>query len=226
MRIGAKMAMILAAGVVFASMPFQEAIAQSDEADAGGRIAEEVRRLGDQVEKANRHSESLFKLSLYIGAGIALVAIAGTAINTMYLHRHFSILEKDAKERLRPVLVWTAFEKKITDKYRGIPGDNIAIQIVNAGHVVAIRITSVTRYGMGRDFESGKARNQTCDLGALPPNEFIVIPVRISPEQRTEIQESEETFRVEIDLEYYDVGDKKFTNKIVGVYDGKGMRLK
>ena len=232
MRLGAKMAMILAAGAVFASMPFQEAIAQSDEAEATSRIAEEIRRLGDQVEEANRHSESQLMTSSNTGLIVALVAILGTVINAIYSRRHFSLLEKDAKERLRPMLDWAVFEENITEKRRAVlGGERISIKIVNAGHVSAIRVTSVIKQGMERDFESGNTNNKNRDLGALPPNQFIVIPVWVSGKQQTEAQEGKEKFCVEIFLRYYAVGSNKltgreFTDKIVGMYDGKEFTLR
>lgn len=188
----------------------QAAGAQGDGAAA---VAEELRLLREglreQAEGASRASEALFWSSFLVGAGIALVAVAGTACSVVYLRRHVGLLVTDAQERLRPALACTeCFVREETDADSGQATRRLVFEITNVGAVAAVGVRGHARYGTGTSPDSLSDLQATdWPIGALAPGLKKSFVAGISAKRG---KGTNNPFWLEVTLEYRAIGGRLY----------------
>jgi len=165
------------------------ALAQGDGNVTLAEVAEELRRIGDEIRVTEGETAWLYAASLAVGVSIAVIAFLATRANTSRLaeqsrlfRERLDLLKEDMENRLRPVLAWCLFEDGSLIKVSGSGArpSGLTIRVINTGQVSA---EDVVVYLDARIVGGGAPpAPKMLRLGALGPGRSVEIHANLSPE--------------------------------------------
>ena len=197
-----------------------EALAQDVDGPGGGEIAEELRRMGDQMGAIARGNENLYWIS--IGIGVASVGAVGGV--TLYLiRRQLGHMDRDAEVRRRPILSQSKLENgKMYNMQKTDQGDVLTIRLVNVGHIAALSIkyTIKTTGGDG----ANPLDTKPVSIGSLAPNAHTELPVMLFQKGHEFGQDGSHVLRVV--LRYESIEKKRLTTTMTIAYDNDQVGIR
>ena len=207
-------------GVIAMIAAVPEALAQDVDGPGGGEIAEELRRMGDQMGAIARGNENLYWIS--IGIGVASVGAVGGV--TLYLiRRQLGHMDRDAEVRRRPILSQSKLENgKMYNMQKTDQGDVLTIRLVNVGHIAALSIkyTIKTTGGDG----ANPLDTKPVSIGSLAPNAHTELPVMLFQKGHEFGQDGSHVLRVV--LRYESIEKKRLTTTMTIAYDNDQVGIR
>jgi len=207
-------------GVIAMIAAVPEALAQDVDGPGGGEIAEELRRMGDQMGAIARGNESLYWIS--IGIGVASVGAVGGV--TLYLiRRQLGHMDRDAEVRRRPILSHSKLENgNMYNMQKTDQGDVLTIRLVNVGHIAALSIkyTIKTTGGDG----ANPLDTKPVSIGSLAPNAHTELPVMLFQKGHEFGQDGYHVLRVV--LRYESIEKKRLTTTMTIAYDNDQVGIR
>jgi len=176
---------------LLALLPALPGGALAQEAGSAGldEVAEELRKIREEIRVSEGETAWLYAASLGVGVAIAGIALWATRANTLHLaeqarlfRERLDLLKKDMEHRLRPVLAWCMHEKGGAIKVSSSSGrlGHLTIRVINAGQVSAADV--VVRHRamiVGANTSPGP---RVRHLGALAPNQPIEVQIPMPAE--------------------------------------------
>ncbi|MDD9808339.1 MAG: hypothetical protein OXU25_00710 [Thaumarchaeota archaeon] len=207
-------------GVIAMIAAVPEALAQDVDGPGGGEIAEELRRMGDQMGAIARGNENLYWIS--IGIGVASVGAVGGV--TLYLiRRQLGHMDRDAEVRRRPILSQSKLENgKMYNMQKTDQGDVLTIRLVNVGHIAALSI----KYDIKTTGGDGANPLDTkpVSIGSLAPNAHTELPVMLFQKGHEFGQDGSHVLRVV--LRYESIEKKRLTTTMTIAYDNDQVGIR
>lgn len=193
------------------------ALAQGTGMPEGDGVAEELRRIREQMEGIARANDAL----IWISIGVSAASIIAMGLITVYLiKRQLAHMDKDAELKRRPILSWSKFEDgRLYSVRKADDASVLKIKLVNAGHIAALSITcTIKPVKDGRQIQQGEEGGP---IGSLAPNAHTEIPVMIFDAGHKFGQDRAQR-QVDVDIRYRTIEKQDLWTKLeVTYHDGR-----
>jgi len=199
-----------------------DALAQGEDGVDLGDVAEELRRIREEIRVSEGETAWLYAASLAVGVAVAVVAFLAARANTSRLteqvrlfRERLDLLKTDMEHRLRPAPTWRMLGKgePITVSRAGDRPGRLTIGVINAGQGAAVDV--VARHHV-RIVGCGSApRPRMRSLGTLAPGETMDIHIPMPIEDIGSIMGGGLAY-VEVVFECRDIEGKEMAYRVTG----------
>lgn len=189
------------------------ALAQGAGGSEGGGIAEELRRIREQMTDIARANDALVWISIAVSAA----SILAMGLITLYLiRRQLAHMDKDARIKRRPILSCSKFENgMVYNMQKTDMGDALTIRLVNVGHIAALSIKYTIKTIKGNGVNP--LDTEPCSIGSLAPNAHTEMPVMLFKKDHEFGRDGTHTLHV--DLKYETIEKELLSVRLTVAYN-------